>query len=35
MSRMASEPLSSLDAKLRVDMRTELKALHRRLGLSP
>jgi len=25
------EPLSSLDAKLRVDMRTELKALHKRL----
>jgi multiple sugar transport system ATP-binding protein len=28
---MSNEPLSSLDAKLRVDMRTELKALHRRL----
>ena len=25
------EPLSSLDAKLRVDMRTELKGLHERL----
>jgi multiple sugar transport system ATP-binding protein len=29
---LMDEPLSSLDAKLRVDMRTELKALHRRLG---
>src|SRR5262249_2797222 len=28
---LMDEPLSSLDAKLRVDMRTELKALHRRL----
>ena len=26
------EPLSNLDAKLRVEMRTELKQLHRRLG---
>ena len=26
------EPLSNLDAKLRVDMRTEIKKLHRRLG---
>jgi multiple sugar transport system ATP-binding protein len=26
------EPLSNLDAKLRVDMRTELKRLHQRLG---
>jgi multiple sugar transport system ATP-binding protein len=26
------EPLSSLDAKLRVDMRTELKGLHKRLN---
>ncbi|MEM8788666.1 MAG: sn-glycerol-3-phosphate ABC transporter ATP-binding protein UgpC [Pseudomonadota bacterium] len=26
------EPLSNLDAKLRVDMRTEIKRLHRRLG---
>src|SRR5262245_17140989 len=26
------EPLSSLDAKFRVDMRTELKSLHKRLG---
>jgi multiple sugar transport system ATP-binding protein len=26
------EPLSSLDAKLRIDMRTELKHLHERLG---
>ncbi|WP_342240143.1 ABC transporter ATP-binding protein [Inquilinus sp. OTU3971] len=26
------EPLSNLDAKLRVQMRTEIKALHRRLG---
>ena len=26
------EPLSNLDAKLRVEMRAELKALHRRLG---
>lgn len=29
---LMDEPLSSLDAKLRVDMRTELKALHKRLG---
>jgi ABC-type sugar transport system ATPase subunit len=29
---LMDEPLSSLDAKLRVDMRTELKALHQRLG---
>lgn len=29
---LMDEPLSSLDAKLRVDMRTELKALHRRLN---
>src|SRR5262249_57234176 len=29
---LMDEPLSSLDAKLRVDMRTELKALHRRLS---
>jgi ABC-type sugar transport system ATPase subunit len=28
---LMDEPLSSLDAKLRVDMRTELKALHHRL----
>jgi multiple sugar transport system ATP-binding protein len=28
---LMDEPLSSLDAKLRVDMRTELKRLHRRL----
>lgn len=29
---LMDEPLSSLDAKLRVDMRTELKELHKRLG---
>jgi len=29
---LMDEPLSSLDAKLRVDMRTELKSLHARLG---
>jgi len=29
---LMDEPLSSLDAKLRVDMRTELKHLHERLG---
>jgi multiple sugar transport system ATP-binding protein len=29
---LMDEPLSSLDAKLRVDMRTELKGLHKRLG---
>ena len=29
---LMDEPLSSLDAKLRVDMRTELKALHKRLA---
>ena len=29
---LMDEPLSSLDAKLRVDMRTELKSLHKRLG---
>jgi multiple sugar transport system ATP-binding protein len=29
---LMDEPLSSLDAKLRVDMRTELKSLHQRLG---
>jgi ABC-type sugar transport system ATPase subunit len=29
---LMDEPLSSLDAKLRVDMRTELKGLHHRLG---
>jgi len=29
---LMDEPLSSLDAKLRVDMRTELKALHKRLS---
>ena len=29
---LMDEPLSSLDAKLRVDMRTELKALHDRLN---
>jgi multiple sugar transport system ATP-binding protein len=29
---LMDEPLSSLDAKLRVDMRTELKALHKRLN---
>ena len=28
------EPLSNLDAKLRVEMRTEIKALHQRLGAS-
>jgi multiple sugar transport system ATP-binding protein len=28
------EPLSNLDAKLRVEMRTEIKALHHRLGAS-
>jgi multiple sugar transport system ATP-binding protein len=28
------EPLSNLDAKLRVHMRTEIKALHRRLGVT-
>ena len=28
------EPLSNLDAKLRVEMRTEIKALHKRLGAS-
>jgi multiple sugar transport system ATP-binding protein len=26
------EPLSNLDAKLRVDMRTEIKKLHQKLG---
>ena len=26
------EPLSNLDAKLRVDMRTEIKKLHQRVG---
>ncbi|MGO6944869.1 ATP-binding cassette domain-containing protein, partial [Rhizobium johnstonii] len=26
------EPLSNLDAKLRVDMRTEIKRLHQRMG---
>jgi multiple sugar transport system ATP-binding protein len=26
------EPLSNLDAKLRVDMRSEIKALHQRLN---
>jgi ABC-type sugar transport system ATPase subunit len=29
---LMDEPLSALDAKLRVDMRTELKGLHERLG---
>ena len=29
---LMDEPLSSLDAKLRVDMRTELKRLHASLG---
>jgi multiple sugar transport system ATP-binding protein len=29
---LMDEPLSSLDAKLRVDMRTELKRLHERLN---
>jgi len=29
---LMDEPLSSLDAKLRMDMRTELKGLHKRLG---
>jgi len=28
------EPLSNLDAKLRVDMRTEIKLLHQRLGVT-
>ncbi|HYF21464.1 MAG TPA: sn-glycerol-3-phosphate ABC transporter ATP-binding protein UgpC [Ramlibacter sp.] len=28
------EPLSNLDAKLRLSMRTEIKALHRRLGVT-
>ena len=28
------EPLSNLDAKLRVEMRTEIKSLHQRLGAS-
>ncbi|TKB30330.1 MAG: sugar ABC transporter, partial [Mesorhizobium sp.] len=28
------EPLSNLDAKLRVEMRTEIKRLHERLGTS-
>ncbi|MFK7901521.1 MAG: ABC transporter ATP-binding protein [Nitratireductor sp.] len=28
------EPLSNLDAKLRVEMRTEIKALHQRIGAS-
>lgn len=28
------EPLSNLDARLRVEMRTELKLLHRRLGIT-
>jgi multiple sugar transport system ATP-binding protein len=28
------EPLSNLDAKLRVQMRTEIKALHQRLGIT-
>lgn len=31
---LLDEPLSNLDAKLRVDMRDELKSLHRRLGLT-
>ena len=30
--RRPAEPLSNLDAKLRVEMRAELKALHQRLG---
>ena len=29
---MFDEPLSNLDAKLRVEMRTEIKKLHQRLG---
>ena len=29
------EPLSNLDAKLRVQMRTEIKELHQRLGPPP
>ncbi len=29
---MFDEPLSNLDAKLRVEMRTEVKKLHQRLG---
>nr|HMQ57565.1 ABC transporter ATP-binding protein [Rhizobiaceae bacterium] len=28
------EPLSNLDAKLRVDMRTEIKRLHQRMGIT-
>ena len=31
---LMDEPLSNLDAKLRVQMRTEIKALHRRLGIT-
>lgn len=31
---LLDEPLSNLDAKLRVDMRHELKSLHHRLGLT-
>lgn len=31
---LMDEPLSNLDAKLRVEMRAEIKALHRRLGIT-
>ena len=31
---LMDEPLSNLDAKLRVQMRAEIKALHRRLGIT-
>jgi multiple sugar transport system ATP-binding protein len=31
---LMDEPLSNLDAKLRVQMRTEIKELHRRLGVT-
>ena len=31
---LMDEPLSNLDAKLRVQMRAELKKLHRRLGIT-
>ena len=31
---LLDEPLSALDRKLRADVQLELKALHRRLGLT-
>ncbi|WP_163360750.1 ATP-binding cassette domain-containing protein, partial [Klebsiella aerogenes] len=31
---LMDEPLSNLDAKLRVQMRSEIKELHRRLGVT-